>query len=115
MATREIVGVVGAGTMGAGIAQVASTAGCDVVLFDVRRELADKGKERITASLRKLAQGGKMSGDDAEAAIARIAPTERLADLGGAALVVEAVLRRLGERRPERYPIAPRLLEGNLQ
>jgi 3-hydroxyacyl-CoA dehydrogenase len=71
MATSEVVGVVGAGTMGAGIAQVASTAGCDVVLFDVRREL---GPNRIVA-----------------------------------------VLRRLGERRPERYPIAPRLLEGNLQ
>ena len=99
MATSEVVGVVGAGTMGAGIAQVASTAGCDVVLFDVRRELADKGKERITASLRKLAQGGKMSGGDAEAAIARIAPTERLADLGGAALVVEAVPETLDLKR----------------
>jgi 3-hydroxybutyryl-CoA dehydrogenase len=93
------VGILGAGTMGAGIAQVAATAGCDVALYDVRRELAEKGKEKIAAVLRKLAASGKVASDAAEAAIARIVATERLDDLRDCALVVEAAPEKLELKR----------------
>ncbi len=93
------VGILGAGTMGAGIAQVAATAGCDVALYDVRRDLAEKGQEKIAAVLRKLAASGKLASDAAEEAIARITPTESLAELAGAALVVEAAPEKLELKR----------------
>ena len=93
------VGVLGAGTMGAGIAQVAATSGCDVALYDVRRELADKGEERIAAALRKLASAGKIASEAAEDAIARITTTERLADLADADLVIEAAPEKLEVKR----------------
>jgi 3-hydroxybutyryl-CoA dehydrogenase len=99
MTARPIVGIVGSGTMGAGIAQVASTAGAEVILFDVRRELADKAKERIASALRKLAQTGKLEVATAETALASITPTERLADLGPAELVIEAVPEKLDLKR----------------
>jgi 3-hydroxybutyryl-CoA dehydrogenase len=93
------VGILGAGTMGAGIAQVAATADCEVALYDVRRDLAEKGKEKTAAVLRKLAASGKLANAAAEAAIARIVPTERLADLRECAVVVEAAPEKLEIKR----------------
>jgi len=86
----EVVGVVGAGQMGSGIAQVAAGAGCSVVLADASPALAERGKAGIAAQLAKLVEKGKMAAGDREALLARIRPAGTLADLAPAELVVEA-------------------------
>ncbi|OYR53628.1 3-hydroxyacyl-CoA dehydrogenase family protein [Halorubrum halodurans] len=94
----ERVGVVGAGTMGHGIAQVAATAGYDVTMRDVEREYVDRGLEGIDSSLERLAAKGAL--DEEPATIrSRIAGTTDLADLADADLVVEAVIEDLAVKR----------------
>ena len=88
----ERMAVVGAGQMGAGIAQVAAQAGIEVVLVDAAPELAKKGAERIAAALSKLVEKGKMSAGDRTALLARIRPAESLEDCARAQLLVEAIL-----------------------
>ena len=83
------VGVVGAGTMGAGIAQVCATAGLQVVLVDVGIEQLKRGQERIAESLGKLEAKGKLPRPAAEIA-GRIRTTTSLTDLAKADFVIEA-------------------------
>ena len=83
------VGVVGAGTMGAGIAQTFATAGFDVTLVDVGQAQLDRGMKAIQASLAKLEEKKKLPGPAAEIA-GRITSTTDVAALGDAGLVVEA-------------------------
>src|SRR6185295_11056777 len=83
------VGVVGAGTMGAGIAQSFATAGFDVTLVDVGQAQLDRGMKSIQSSLAKLEEKKKLPGPPAEIA-GRIASTTDMASLGDAGLVVEA-------------------------
>jgi len=85
------VGVVGAGTMGNGIAQVAATAGYDVVMRDVSEELVAAGFEDIQASFETLVARETVTAQEAEAATARITGTTEMDDLAAADLVVEAV------------------------
>ena len=67
------VGIIGAGTMGAGIAQVfAQTEGYEVFLCDINEELADKGKQKIAASLAKRVAKGKMTQEEADTILGRI-------------------------------------------
>jgi 3-hydroxyacyl-CoA dehydrogenase len=89
------VGVVGCGLMGSGIAQVAATAGCDVLAREVTLELAQKGLARVHASLAKLVEKGRLPAADAEAVKARLKPTTNLADLKDCDLVVEAIVEDL--------------------
>ncbi len=86
------VGVVGAGTMGSGIAQVAATAGYDVVLRDVEQGYVDDGFDSIDDSLGRLVDRGALGESDADAARERIEGTTDLADLADCDLVVEAVV-----------------------
>jgi len=95
----ETVGVVGAGTMGAGIAQVAATAGYDVVMRDVEPEFVEDGFDRIDDSLGRLVSRESLTESEAEAASARITGTTDLEDLGDADLVVEAVLEQMDVKR----------------
>lgn len=83
------VGVVGAGTMGAGIAQSFATAGFDVALVDVGQAQLDRGMTSIRSSLAKLEEKKKLPGP-ASGIAGRIAATTDLAALGDAGLVVEA-------------------------
>lgn len=86
------VGVIGAGTMGHGIAQVAAMAGYDVVLTDASRELAEHGLQRIRKNLDGGVARGKVSPEDRDAALGRIRIGETLAEAAaGAGMVVEAV------------------------
>ena len=105
------MGVVGAGTMGAGIAQVCATAGLQVLLVDVDLEHLRRGQEAIAASLARLQEKGKLPRPSAEIG-GRIRTSTDVADLGRVGVVVEAVfedadvkadvLRRLdGACRPE--------------
>ncbi len=87
--------VVGAGLMGSGIAQVAATAGWDVVLRDVTDEALEKGMSAITASTAKFAEKGKISEADRDAALGRISPTTDLGAAADADIVVEAVFEKI--------------------
>ncbi len=86
----ESVGVVGAGTMGAGIAQVAATAGYDVVMRDIEQSFLDRGFDTIDDSLSRLVDRDALSAEEAEAAKDRITGTTELDDLGSCEVVVEA-------------------------
>ena len=83
-------GVIGAGQMGRGIAQVAAAAGYEVVLCDATKVLAEGGKSQIAATLTKLVDKGKMLAADRNALLGRIQAGEGVAALAGADLAVEA-------------------------
>jgi 3-hydroxybutyryl-CoA dehydrogenase len=83
--------VIGAGLMGSGIAQVSAVAGYDVVLRDVTEQAITRGMAAIEASLGKFAAKGKLSRDDADAALGRISTTTDLGAAAEADIVVEAV------------------------
>jgi 3-hydroxybutyryl-CoA dehydrogenase len=83
-------GVVGAGQMGRGIAQVAAAAGYEVVLCDASRALADNGKNQIAGFLVKLVDKGKMSAADRDALLGRIQTAEGVAGLAEVDVAVEA-------------------------
>jgi len=86
------VAVIGAGTMGHGIAQVAAASGFVVVLNDVSPEVIDKGLDAIGASLARGVEKGKMSAADRDAALSRLRPGADLESaVGDADLVIEAV------------------------
>jgi 3-hydroxybutyryl-CoA dehydrogenase len=93
------VGVVGAGTMGSGIAQVAATAGYDVVMRDLTDELVAAGFENIDDSLARLVDSDRLAESEAEAALDRITGTTELEDLSAADLVVEAAVEDLDVKR----------------
>ncbi|EMA30426.1 3-hydroxyacyl-CoA dehydrogenase family protein [Haloarcula japonica] len=89
--TVDTVGVVGAGTMGNGIAQVTATAGYDVVMRDVSEELVAAGFEEIQSSFGTLVARDTVTEQEVEAATARITGTTEMDDLADADLVIEAV------------------------
>ncbi len=93
------VGVIGAGAMGAGIAQIAAQAGHRVHLFDTRMGAADQAQVRIGETLAGLAAKGRFSAEDAAAAAARIVPVHALGDLVSAGLVIEAIVEDLEAKR----------------
>jgi 3-hydroxybutyryl-CoA dehydrogenase len=89
------IGVVGAGTMGHGIAQVAATSGYDVVLVDTFPDALQRGVARIGQSLEKLVAKNKLPAEDRDRALARLRPEGDLSALDAADLVVEAVVEKL--------------------
>lgn len=92
---ERLVGVVGTGTMGQGIAQVALTAGHPVRLYDAVPGRAREVADAIAARLDRLVDKGRLDAAERDAARARLSPAESLVEFAGAALVVEAVLERL--------------------
>lgn len=97
--TDRTIGVVGAGTMGAGIAQLAAAAGHPVLLFDAFDGAADTGRSRIARGLEKLVARGKMTAEDVTALMERITIAPTLADLNPCAMVVEAIVENLEVKR----------------
>jgi 3-hydroxybutyryl-CoA dehydrogenase len=91
----DVIGVVGAGTMGNGIAQVAARAGYDVILHDVRDEFVQHGLAAINKSLQRDVDKERISADDKQRIIARIRTTTDLPALSAASFVVEAVVENL--------------------
>lgn len=93
------IAVIGAGTMGSGIAQVAAQAGHDVVLFDTRREAVDKALATLRKTLDKLVEKGKLTKEQADGIQSRIAPASDLKELAGSGLVIEAIIEDLGIKK----------------
>jgi 3-hydroxybutyryl-CoA dehydrogenase len=91
----EIFGVVGAGTMGNGIAQVAARAGFDVVMRDVSEEFLARGMKAIDKSLQRDVDKERLSGEEKSAIVGRIATATELGALADAIIVVEAVTEDL--------------------
>ena len=87
----ELIGVVGAGQMGAGIAQVAACSGYQVMIADIDEEAVNRGMDTIRSSLEKLTSRGKISQHTAASALSCISTTVRIQELSGSDLVVEAV------------------------
>jgi 3-hydroxybutyryl-CoA dehydrogenase len=97
MGPGEVVGILGAGTMGAGIAQVAAVGGHPVLLYDVRPEAVNKAIGEFRKNLEKLIAKGKLSSDAATRGW--ISPAASLQDLSPSGLVIEAVLEDLAAKR----------------
>src|SRR5690606_28342618 len=96
----HIIAVVGAGTMGHGIAQVAATAGVGVRLFDVSEEQLAQARADIEANLEKAVAKGKLDADAKEAALGRLSTHHRLEEaVAEAALVIEAAPERMEIKR----------------
>ena len=85
------IGILGAGMMGAGIAYACASKGVEVVLKDVSREAAAKGKSYAEKSLQKRVARGRMDEAGMQAILERIQPTDSSTDLKGCELVIEAV------------------------
>jgi len=91
--------VVGAGIMGAGIAQVAAQAGHPVMLFDMRAGAAAEAKDKLASSLQALVAKGKLDADALAQTLARITPVAALAEAAHVAVVVEAIVEKLEAKR----------------
>jgi 3-hydroxybutyryl-CoA dehydrogenase len=98
---REIrtVGVVGLGTMGAGIAQIAVLAGNDVVGREVSEELNERARGRIDHFLGRAVEKGRLDATGKDAALGRLRTTTDLGDLAGCDLVIEAIVEELEPKR----------------
>ncbi|MEO8260355.1 MAG: 3-hydroxyacyl-CoA dehydrogenase NAD-binding domain-containing protein [Acidobacteriota bacterium] len=93
------IGVVGAGTMGAGIAQTFAQAGLTVQLVDVAQPLLDRAQQAMAASLTKFVEKGRMAAADREAALARLSTTTSIDRLADADYVVEAIVENVDAKR----------------
>jgi len=86
----KTIGVLGAGQMGGGIAQVAAAAGFDVVLVDASLDLADRGKKKIAAGLARQVEKGKMTQQASTTLLARVEPSAGAEDFRTCDFVIEA-------------------------
>jgi 3-hydroxybutyryl-CoA dehydrogenase len=97
--SRAPVLVVGAGIMGAGIAQLAAQAGHPVCLFDLREGAAAAAKAQLATTLDTLVGKGKLNSLEASATLERIVPVDRLNDAASARLAIEAIVENLDAKR----------------
>jgi 3-hydroxybutyryl-CoA dehydrogenase len=86
------IGVLGAGTMGNGIAQVAAQSGYEVVMRDIEQRFIDGGMENIRRMLSKGVEKGKITEEQMNATLSRIKPTLKTEDLSGSDVIIEAVI-----------------------
>lgn len=93
------VGVIGAGTMGTGIAQLAAQAGHRVLLFDARPDAVAAAMGHLAGTLAKLEAKGKMPREEAHQLLSRITTAHAITDLAGCGLVIEAVVEDLEVKR----------------
>jgi 3-hydroxybutyryl-CoA dehydrogenase len=96
---EDIVAVIGAGTMGIGIAQVAATAGHKTLLYDTNRTALGAALKNLTHILERQQAKGRISGEACSAIIANLHPIDRIGDLAGAHLVIEAIVEDLATKQ----------------
>ena len=93
------IAVVGAGTMGAGIAESAALAGMPVTMLDVSEEVLERGRQTIERDLARRVKKGRISEGESEDVLGRVRTTISLGDLSGAPLVVEAVVEDMDVKK----------------
>ncbi|MGH7901125.1 MAG: 3-hydroxyacyl-CoA dehydrogenase family protein [Thermodesulfobacteriota bacterium] len=93
------VGVIGAGTMGSGIAQVVASSGMGVTLIDVSEGYLERGIKNIEKSLERLVKKGDLKEEDSRTSLSRIQPSTSFSDLSEADLVVEAVFEDMNVKK----------------
>ena len=91
----KVIGVVGAGQMGSGIAEVALSSGFNVVMRDITQEAAERGRTRIATDFERRLQKGKITPDEKEAVLKRLSLTTWLEDFGKCDFVVEAATEQI--------------------
>jgi 3-hydroxybutyryl-CoA dehydrogenase len=97
--TVKRVGIVGSGTMGSGIAEVAAKTGHEVVLRSRQQDTADRMVASLEKSLAKQVEKGRLSEEDSAAALGRITATSDLGELAGCDLVIESIVEEIGPKR----------------
>ncbi|WP_405205178.1 3-hydroxyacyl-CoA dehydrogenase NAD-binding domain-containing protein [Aquimarina sp. LLG6339-5] len=90
-----VVGVIGSGTMGSGIAQVAATAGCKVKVFDTKQEALDKSQKALEKILSRLIEKGRIDKEEKDRIQTNITYVNELKDLSDANLTIEAIIEDL--------------------
>jgi len=95
----EKIGVIGAGTMGAGIAQVVAQAGFETLLYDIKQEFIDAGLGRIGGFLKGSRERGKISAEEEQQVLDRLHSTTKLEDFAGYNLIIEAAPENLDLKR----------------
>ena len=110
MSTIAVFGVIGAGQMGQGIAQVAAQTGCQVLLLDASPELAEQGLKRVERAVARLVEKGKVSSPDGEAIVSRIKPAGDYAVLADADFVIEAATEEI-ELKQKIFQSADRVMK----
>jgi 3-hydroxybutyryl-CoA dehydrogenase len=99
----QSIGIIGAGIMGNGIAQVCAASGLDVVMVDINQAAIDKGMDSISSSLERLVKKEKLTAEQKAATLAKIKPSLDYADLKDLHLVIEAAT--------ENHPIKEKILK----
>ena len=92
MDAGSVIGVIGSGTMGQGIAQIAATQGHEVILYDVFPEALEKAKEKLTKILNRLVEKNKLDTGEPEKILSRIQFTGNLQDCAACSAVIEAIV-----------------------
>lgn len=92
---RDVVGVVGLGTMGSGIAQICLEAGLRTIALEVTDELAERGRSAIARRLERAVEKERLTADEREAMLERFAPTTDVSALAGCGIVLEAAVEQL--------------------
>ncbi|HRP03128.1 MAG TPA: 3-hydroxyacyl-CoA dehydrogenase NAD-binding domain-containing protein [Candidatus Kapabacteria bacterium] len=93
------IGVLGSGSMGTGIAQIASTSGHDVIIYDNNIEQLKKSKESLHSVMRMLSDKGKIDSEEAESILSRFQFTDNLNELSKCGLIIEAIIEDLDCKR----------------
>jgi 3-hydroxybutyryl-CoA dehydrogenase len=99
MIKNNMIGVVGTGTMGNGIAQLAAVSGCEVIIYDTNQAAINKAKENIKASLDRLVEKNKISAENVSTIFSRIRIGNPLNDFTSCDLVIEAIIEELAIKK----------------
>lgn len=98
----KTIGILGAGIMGAGIAQIAAQAGYHVIMRDIADDFVSRGLNNISKNLNRDVQKNRLTREDAQATFERIKGTTNMADLAAADFIIEAVIEKM-ELKKEVY------------
>src|SRR5205085_94642 len=96
---KEIIGVIGAGTMGSGIAQVAAMAGHKALLFDTNADAIKRAKDDLKKTLSRLVEKGKLTNDDSISVFERVVFINSIHELKDTELIIEAIVENVSVKQ----------------